>query len=64
MFDHGAMGTLLIGLDAARDDTDTKRVHRSVAAPSQERSIRAVLARGLRRGADLLQPPTVGELAK
>jgi len=64
MFDHGAMGTLLIGLNAAHDETDTSRVRRSVAAPRQRRSIRAVLARGLRRGADLLQPQTVGELAK
>ena len=64
MFDHGAMGTLLIGLNAGHDETNTKRVRRWVATPRQERSIRAVLARGLRRGADILQPQTVGELAK
>jgi hypothetical protein len=64
MFDHGAMGTLIIGLNAVEDETNTKRVHRPVAAPRRERSIRAALARGLRRGADLLQPQTVGELAK
>ena len=64
MFDPGAMGTLLIGLNAAQNDTDTKRARRSVAAPRRARSIRAALARGLRRGADLLQPQTVGELAK
>jgi len=64
MFDHGAMGTLLIGLNTAHDETNAKRVRRSVAASRHERSIRAVLARGLRRGADLLQPQTVGELAK
>ena len=64
MFDPGAMGTLLIGLNAAQDVTDTKQVRRSVAARRQERSIRAALAHGLRRGADLLQPQTTGELAK
>ena len=64
MFDPGAMGTLLIGLNATQNDTDAKRARRSVAAPRRERSIRAALARGLRRGADLLQPQTVGELAK
>ena len=30
MFDHGAMGTLLIGLNAAQDETDTKRARGSV----------------------------------
>ena len=64
MFDHGAMGTLLIGLDAIQSETPTKQVRRSIAAPRRDRSIRATLARGLRRGADLLQPQTVGELAK
>ena len=64
MFDPGAMGTLLIGLDATQSETQTRRVRRSVAAPRRERSIRAALARGLRRAADLLQPQTVGETAK
>ena len=64
MFDHGAMGTLLIGLNPVRDETGTERARRSVATPRQKRSIRAALARGLRRGADLLQPQTAGELAK
>ena len=63
MFDHGAMGTLLIGLDATQNDTRPKRVRRSVDAPRRERSIRAALARGLRRAADLLQPQPVGETA-
>jgi hypothetical protein len=58
------MGTLLIGLNTAQNETDTKRVRRAVAAPRRERSIRAALAHGLRRGADLLQPQTAGELAK
>jgi hypothetical protein len=64
MFDPGAMGTLLIGLNATDNETDTKRARRSVAAPHRQRSLRAALARGLRRGADLLQPQTVGELAQ
>ena len=64
MFDHGAMGTLLIGLNAVQDETDTKRARRSVAAPRRARSIRAALARGLRRGADLLQPQSFGEVAE
>ena len=64
MFDPGAMGTLLIGLNEVQDETDAKRVRRSVAAPRRDRSIRAATARGLRRGADLLQPQTVGELAR
>ncbi len=63
MFDHGAMGTLLIGLDATESDTSTRRVRRPVEAPRRERSIRAALARGLRRAADLLQPLPVGETA-
>ena len=64
MFDHGAMGTLLIGLNAVQNDTDAKRARRSSAASHRVRSIRAALAHGLRRGADLLQPQPVGELAK
>jgi hypothetical protein len=64
MFDHGAMGTLLIGLDAIQNDTATKQRPHPVDATRRKRSIRAALARGLRRGADLLQPQTVGELAK
>lgn len=63
MFDPGAMGTLLIGLNAAENETQTRRVRRSAATPRRERSVRAVLARGLRRAADRVQPQTVGELA-
>ena len=59
MFDPGAMGTLLIGLNVAQDETKTKRVRRSPAAPRRERSIRAALARGLRRAADVLQPQAI-----
>ena len=64
MFDHGAMGTLLIGLDAIQNETTTKRGPHPVVPPRRKRSIRAAVARGLRRGADLLQPQPVGELAK
>ena len=63
MFDPGAMGTLLIGLNATDNETQTRRMRRSVATPHRARTLRAALARGLRRGADLLQPQTVGELA-
>ena len=61
MFDHAAMGTLLIGLDAYQHETPTKRVRRSTSAPRRERSIRLALARGLRRAADQIQPQTVAE---
>ncbi len=64
MFDHAAMGTLLIGLDAIQGDTAAKPVRRTVAAPRRTRSIRLVLANGLRRVAAQLQPQTVGELAE
>jgi hypothetical protein len=64
MFDHGAMGTLVIGLNATQNETSTGRVRRPRQAPRRERSIRAALAHGLRRAADLLQPQPVGEIAK
>lgn len=64
MFDPGAIGTVLIGLNALENETPTKQARRSVAAPRRERSIRAALARGLRRAADQLQPQTVRELAQ
>jgi len=64
MLDPGAMGTLLIGLDAIEDETQTHRAPHPVAAPHRARTIRSALARALRRGADLLQPRTAGELAK
>ena len=64
MFDPGAMGTLLIGLNTVDNDAHSKRVRRPVAAPRRAHSIRAALAGGLRRGADRLQPQTVGDLAK
>ena len=61
MFDHAAMGTLLIGLDAHQNETHTKRARRAVTAPRRERSIRVALARGLRRAADHVQPQAVAE---
>ena len=64
MFDPGAMGTLLIGLKAAQNETQAGRVRRSVAPPGRGRSIREAVASALRRAADQLQPPTVGEPAK
>lgn len=64
MFDPAAMGTLIIGLDdAVQAETRTDRRARSVTAPRREPSLRVALARGLRRAAALLEPPTLGELA-
>lgn len=64
MFDPAVMGTLLIGLNAIQNETPSKPVRRSVAAPRRERSIRTALARGLRRAADQLQPQTFGDAAE
>jgi hypothetical protein len=66
MFDPGAMGTLLIGLNANENEIPTQQVRRSLVAPrrERERSVRAALAGSLRRAADRLQPQTVGELAQ
>ena len=61
MFDHAAMGTLLIGLDAYQNETHTKRARRSITAPRRVRSVRVALARGLRRAADQIQPQAVAE---
>ena len=63
MFDHGAMGPSSSASSHPERDSD------QAGAPLDRRStpgpfLRATLARGLRRGADLLQPQTVGELAK
>ena len=63
MFDPGAMGTLLIGLKAAQNEAEAGRVRGSVAPPGRGRSVRAAIASALRRVADQLQPPTVGEPA-
>ena len=64
MFDHAAMGTLLIGLDAYQNETHAKRLRRPVTTPNRQHSIRLALANGLRRVAAQLQPQGVGELAE
>ena len=64
MFDPGAMGTLLIGLNAIQSETSTRRERRPVQARRRQRSMRAALAAGLRGAADLLQPEPVREIAK
>jgi hypothetical protein len=64
MFDHAAMGTLLIGLDAYHNETHAKRLRRPATTPRRQHTIRLVLANGLRRVAAQLQPQGVGELAE
>lgn len=63
MFDPAAMGTLLIGLNAERAETQHDRGRRAMTAPRHERvGMRMALARGLRRAAALLERTTVGEV--
>jgi hypothetical protein len=62
MFDPGAMGTLLIGLNAERAEREAYRRQLVRAATRRERPrIRVMLARGLRRTAELLERPRVRE---
>jgi hypothetical protein len=62
MFDPAVMGTLLIGLDAVRAETDTDGRRRRSATPRRARvGIRVALARALRRAASLLEQPSAGE---
>jgi hypothetical protein len=64
MFDPGAMGTLLIGLNADRAEREAYRRQLVRAATRRERpGIRVLLARGLRHTAELLERPTIRELA-
>ena len=63
MFDGAAMGTLLIGLNAERAETQNDRRRRSVVMRRSTRpGIRVAVASGLRRAAGLLDRPTVGEV--
>lgn len=65
MIDQGALGTLLIGLNAIRAETQNPRRRASVAVSRQEHAgIRVALARALRRAAELLERPTIGEVAR
>jgi hypothetical protein len=64
MFDPGAMGTLLIGLNAERAEAENDRRRLSVEAARRDRpGIRVALARGLRRAAEVLDRPAVREAA-
>lgn len=64
MFDPGAMGTLIIGLDAVRAEAQNDLRSRPVAVAHRNYvGLRVTLARGLRRTAELLERPTVGEAA-
>ena len=64
MFDPGALGTLLIGLNAERAEQENDRRRPWVATARRERpGIRVALAHGLRRAAELLEAPIVRETA-
>ncbi len=65
MFDPGAMGTLIIGLNAERAETHNDRRSRRAATQRREQvGLRVGLARGLRRAAALLDQPRVGEVSQ
>lgn len=63
MFDPGAMGTLIIGLNAERAETANDRRRRLEVAVRRERraGLRIAVANVLRRTAALLDQPAVGE---
>ena len=62
MFDPGAMGTLLIGLNAERAETANDRRRRLEAVRRERRpGLRVTIAGTLRRAAALLDQPAVGE---
>jgi hypothetical protein len=64
MFDPAAMGTLIIGLNAAREERPNRHRRRSITAVRRHvPGVRVALARGLRRAAEMLERPTLGEAA-
>jgi hypothetical protein len=76
MSDQGAMGTLLVGLDAVRREAERDRRPATVrrgadrdrrpspaTAPRARPGIRMALARGLRRAAEWLDQPAIREAA-
>jgi len=64
MFDPAAMGTLIIGLDPTSQERLSTHRRRSPAASRRHvPGLRVVLARGLRRAAEMLERPTLGEAA-
>ena len=64
MFDPAAMGTLIIGLDAAKADSQPDRPRRPAPARRRgRRGVRFVLANALRQAAAALEPSVVGDTA-
>jgi hypothetical protein len=64
MFDPGAMGTLMIGLNAVREESLDNHLGRPRAASRRDvPGIRIAMARGLRRAAEMLERPTLREAA-
>ena len=62
MFDPAAMGTLIIGLNAARTDTQPDRPRRPAPAPRRRyRGLRFILANALRQAAAAVEPSVVGD---
>jgi 4'-phosphopantetheinyl transferase EntD len=65
MFDPAAMGTLIIGLDAAKADTEPDRPRRLAPARRRgHRRARIVLANALRQAAAAPEPSVVGDTAR
>jgi hypothetical protein len=65
MFDPAAMGTLIIGLDAAKADTQPDRLRRPAPARARgRRGVRFALANVLRQAAAALEPSVVGDTAR
>ena len=62
MFDPGAMGTLVLGLDNVRRRTEAEARYPVMEPPYRAArltdDVRARIADGLRAAADRLQPPT------
>jgi len=64
MFDPAAMGTLIIGLNANKADTEVARPRRPAPASRRaHRGIRVVLANALRQAATALEPSAVRDTA-
>jgi hypothetical protein len=64
VIDPAVLGTLLIGLGAERAEAQDHRPRRPVAVPVRRPpGVRVALARSLRRAAELLEGPRVGEAA-
>ena len=65
MFDPGAIGTLIIGLNTDRAEAqDERRRRRTAVARRDHRGVRSALAHALRQAAAMLEPAGVPEAAK